>query len=82
MNLDLVRSNGLKVAVVFAYNLLVVFIFAASAKLDFRAGAVLAVGHVVGAEAGVRFSVKQGQEAIKKVVFVMIIASALSLFLR
>lgn len=82
MNLDLVRSNGLKVAVVFAYNLLVVFIFAASAKVDLRAGAVLAVGHVVGAEAGVRFSVKQGQEAIKKVVFVMIIASAISLFLR
>jgi uncharacterized membrane protein YfcA len=82
LHIDLVRGNGLKVAVIFLYNLLVVFIFAARSRVDFTAGAVLAIGHVIGAEGGVRFSVNRGQDAIKKVVFAMIIASGIALLLR
>ena len=82
LRIDLVRGNGLKVAVVFLYSLVVVVVFAARARVDYAYGAVLAVGHVIGAEAGVRFSVKRGQGAIKKVVFVMILVSGVSLFFR
>ena len=82
LRIDLVRGNGLKVAVVFLYSLVVVLVFAARARVDYAYGAVLALGHVVGAEAGVRFSVKRGQGAIKKVVFAMIVVSCVSLFFR
>jgi uncharacterized membrane protein YfcA len=82
LKIDLVRANGLKVAVIFFYSIIVVLVFAARAHVDYVSGAVLAVGHVIGAEAGVRFAVRGGQQAIKKVLFVMIVASALSLLLR
>lgn len=82
LRIDLVRGNGLKVAVVFLYSLVVVVVFAARARVDYAYGAVLALGHVIGAEAGVRFSVKRGQGAIKTVVFVMIVISGVSLFFR
>ncbi len=82
LQIDLVRGNALKVALIFLYSLVVVAIFATRSKVDYTSGAILAVGHVVGAHAGVRFSVKSGQGAIKKVVFVMIIASGVSLFFR
>lgn len=82
LRIDLVRGNGLKVAVVFLYSLVVVVVFAARARVDYSYGAVLALGHVIGAEAGVRFSIKRGQGAIKKVVFVMIVVSGVSLFFR
>ncbi|MFT3923426.1 MAG: sulfite exporter TauE/SafE family protein [Myxococcales bacterium] len=82
LRIDLVRGNGLKVAVVFVYSVVVVLVFAARSRVDYAYGALLALGQVVGAEAGVRFSVKRGQGAIKKVVFVMIIVSGVSLFFR
>jgi uncharacterized membrane protein YfcA len=82
LRIDLVRGNGLKVAVVFLYSIAVVLIFAARSRVDYASGAVLAVGHIIGAEAGVRFSVQRGQGAIKKVVFVMILISAVSLYFR
>ncbi len=82
LRIDLVRGNALKVSVIFLYSVLVVLVFAARARVDYAYGGVLALGHVVGAEAGVRFSVKRGQEAIRKVVFAMIVISGLSLFLR
>lgn len=82
LRIDLVRGNGLKVAVVFLYSLVVVAVFAARARVDYAYGAVLALGHVIGAEAGVRFSIQRGQGAIKKVVFVMILVSGVSLFFR
>lgn len=82
LHIDLVRGNALKVALIFLYSLVVVAIFATRSKVDYTSGAILAVGHVVGAHAGVRFSVKSGQGAIKKVVFVMVIVSGVSLFFR
>jgi uncharacterized membrane protein YfcA len=82
LRIDLVRGNALKTGVIFLYSLVVVLVFAARARVDYAHGALLALGQVVGAEAGVRFSVKRGQDAIRKVVFAMIVISGVSLFFR
>jgi uncharacterized membrane protein YfcA len=80
--IDLVRGNALKVAVVFAYTIVVVLVFAARAKVDWPSGAVLAVGNVIGAELGVRFAVRQGQTAMRNVLFVVILLAIASLLLK
>lgn len=82
LNIDLVRGNGLKVAVVFAYSLVVVLIFAARARVAIFSGSLLAVGQMVGAILGVRFSVKMGQEAVQRVLFVVIVLLALALLFK
>jgi uncharacterized protein len=80
--IDLVRGNALKVAVVFAYTIVVVLIFAARAKVDWTSGAVLAVGNVIGAELGVRFAVKQGDTALRNALFVVVVLCIASLLLQ
>ena len=80
--IDLVRGNGLKVAVVFAYSIVVVLVFAAQSKVAWSSGAVLAVGNVIGADLGVRFAVRQGQGAIRKVLFVVILVTCVALFFK
>jgi uncharacterized membrane protein YfcA len=80
--IDLVRGNGLKVAVIFAYSIVVVLVFAGRGKMDWSSGGVLAIGHVLGAEFGVRFAVRQGQAAIRKVLFVVILVTCVSLFFK
>ncbi len=79
LRIDLERGNALKVAAVLAYSGLVVLVFAARARIEWIAGCTLALGNVVGALLGVRFAVKRGQAAIKKVVFAMVVASCASL---
>ena len=80
--IDLVRGNGLKVAVVFVYSIVVVLVFAAQAKVEWWSGAVLAVGNTIGADLGVRFAVRQGQAAIRNVLFVDILCTCVALFVR
>lgn len=80
LRIDLVRGNGLKVAVIFLYSIVVVIIFAARARVDVATGVTLAVGNALGAELGVRFAVTRGQAAIKRVLFVAIVLSCIALF--
>jgi uncharacterized membrane protein YfcA len=80
--IDLVRGNALKVAVVFLYTIVVVLVFASRARVHWESGAVLAVGNVIGAELGVRFAVRQGQAAIRKVLFVVILGLCVVLLVR
>ncbi len=80
LRIDLVRGNGLKVAVIFLYSIVVVVIFAARARVDIVSGLTLAVGNALGAELGVRFAIKSGQTAIKRVLFVAIVLSCIALF--
>jgi uncharacterized membrane protein YfcA len=80
--IDLVRGNGLKVAVIFAYSIVVVLVFAVNAKVSWSTGGILAIGNVLGAEFGVRFAVRRGQDAIRKVLFVVILLTCVSLIWR
>jgi uncharacterized membrane protein YfcA len=82
LNIDLVRGNGLKVAVIFAYSLVVVLIFAARARVAIVSGSLLAFGQMLGAILGVRFTVRMGQAAVQKVLFVVIVLLALALLFK
>ncbi len=82
LRIDLVRGNGLKVAVIFLYSTVVVLIFAARARVDIATGLTLAIGNALGAELGVRFAIKSGQAAIKRVLFAAIVLSCIALIWR
>jgi uncharacterized membrane protein YfcA len=82
LKIDLVRGNGLKVAVIFLYSIIVVCIFAARARVAWTSGGVLALGQIVGALLGVRFAVTRGQAAVQKAVFVVIVLMALALLFK
>lgn len=82
LRIDLIRGNGLKVAVVFVYSIVVVLIFAARARIAWGSGAALALGQIGGALAGVRFSIRMGQEVVQRVLFVVIVLLALALLLK
>jgi uncharacterized membrane protein YfcA len=79
LRIDLVRGNALKVTVVLVYTSLVLLVFASRDRVHWPSGFALAGGHVVGALLGVRFAVRQGQEALKKIVFATIVLSCISL---
>jgi uncharacterized membrane protein YfcA len=80
LGLDLVRTNALKVAVVFLFTLVALAIFAFYGQVMWLHGLVLAVGNVCGALIGVRFAIKRGTAAIRWVIAVAVVASALKLF--
>jgi uncharacterized membrane protein YfcA len=82
LGIDLVRGNGLKVAVIFIYSLVVVAIFAASARVAVVSGGILAAGQMAGALLGVRFTVRMGQAAVQKVLFAVIVLVALALLFK
>lgn len=79
--LDLVRGNALKVVVVLALTPISLALFAWSGKVDWAAGAPLAVGNLLGALVGVRVSVLKGHAWIKRFVTVTIIGFAILLWL-
>jgi uncharacterized membrane protein YfcA len=82
LHIDLVRGNGLKVAVVFLSTMMAVPIFAARARVDWGSGAVLASGQVIGASLGVHFALTRGQAAIQRALFVVIVIMALALLFK
>jgi uncharacterized protein len=82
LHIDLVRGNGLKVAVIFLYSIVVVLVFTTHAKVAWTSGAALALGQMIGAALGVRFAITRGQQAIQKALFVVIVLMALALLLK
>lgn len=82
LHIDLVRGNGLKVAVIFAYSILAVLVFAARAQVAWLAGVSLAVGQMLGALWGVRTSLRMSQATLQKVVFWIVVAMAVALLFR
>jgi uncharacterized membrane protein YfcA len=81
LQIDLVRGNGLKVAVIFLYSIVVVLVFTTHAKVAWSSGGALAFGQVIGAALGVRFALTRGQQAIQKALFVVIVLMALALLI-
>jgi uncharacterized membrane protein YfcA len=82
LQIDLVRGNGLKVAVIFLYSIVVVLVFAARARIAWSSGGALAAGQVLGAMLGVRFAITRGQAALQKALFVIIVLMALALLFK
>jgi uncharacterized protein len=78
--LDLVRGNALKVLVVLLLTPISLAIFAWSGRVDWIVGLPLAAGHLLGALAGVRWTVLKGHVWIKRFLTVTVIAFAIKLW--
>ena len=73
---DLVRTNALKVVCTALFSIAALAVFAATDRVDWIPGAILAVGATLGAALSVRFALNVSQSVIKWAVFVMVCLTA------
>jgi uncharacterized membrane protein YfcA len=78
--LDLVRGNALKVTLVLAFTPFALLLFALDGLVDWRLGGVLAAGNLIGGQVGVHLTVLKGQDWIRRVVVVAVVAFAIRLW--
>ena len=77
--IDLVRTNAIKVFVIFFYTVVALGIFIAKDKVDWYLGPTLAVGNACGAWLGSHWAVEKGDKWIKVVLIVAVLAFAVRL---
>jgi len=77
--LDLVRANGVKAALILVYAGVAIVLFSFTGLLDWVAGLTLAAGQFFGSKAGVRLQVLRGQEWVRMVFILAIVAFSLQL---
>ena len=76
---DLVRSNAIKVFVIFFYTIIALAIFIIENKVDWLLGLSLAVGNATGAWIGSQWAADRGEKLIKIVLVVTMVAFAIRL---
>jgi uncharacterized membrane protein YfcA len=79
--LDLVRGNAVKLLVILATTCLSLGLFAWAGKVDWVAGAALAVGSLTGSLVGVRLTVLKGHAWVRGVVTAAIVVFAVKLWI-
>ena len=77
--LDLIRGNAIKAPLVFLFTLVTVVLFTYSGMINWGMGLALAAGQVLGATLGVRLQVLKGQEWVRHVLTLIILACAVRL---
>jgi len=73
---DLVRANGLKVAINFCFTLVAVPVFIAARQVAWGPALALAAGFAAGGEVGARLAVRGGERLIRPVLAAAVIALA------
>lgn len=79
-NLNLVKSNYVKVFSAIIYTAVSVIVFAFQGKIIWITGLILAIGHALGGWYASRWSVDKGEVWIKRIMIVSIIAMAIKLW--
>lgn len=77
--IDLVRTNAIKVFVIFFYTVVALGIFILKDKVNWYLGPTLAVGNACGAWLGSHWAVEKGDKWIKVVLIVAVLAFAIRL---
>lgn len=80
--LDLVRSNAIKVTMVLMCQLAALAVFSVAGSVDWTAGLTLAIGSASGAAIAVRLQVRKGSEWVRRIVLVLLATFALILVLQ
>ncbi|MCB9540277.1 MAG: sulfite exporter TauE/SafE family protein [Myxococcales bacterium] len=75
LSLDVVRANAVKVALVCVYTVVVVAVFAGAGQVELRAGALLAVGGLVGSTLGARATIAKGAPLVRWMVTAALVAA-------
>ncbi|TSE06921.1 sulfite exporter TauE/SafE family protein [Aquimarina algiphila] len=79
--LSLVKSNAVKVLVVFIYTVGALAIFIYNQQIDYLYGIILAFGNATGGWIASRWSVKKGDGLVKVFLVIMVIAMAIKLWI-
>ena len=79
-NFDLVRTNAIKLFVVFFYTISALVVFIQSGNVDWYFGLTLAVGNATGAWLGSHWAVDKGDKWIRFILVVTVVAFAIRLF--
>ncbi|MBL7858803.1 MAG: sulfite exporter TauE/SafE family protein [Cyclobacteriaceae bacterium] len=79
-NLNLVKSNYVKVFAAIVYTGISVAVFAYEGKIIWTTGLILAIGHALGGWYASRWSVDKGEVWIKRIMIVSVIAMAIKLW--
>lgn len=74
---DLVHANALKVVLTIFFTTVALSIFIWQGQVLWIAGAVLAVGNMIGAVIGVRFAINLSPLALKRILFIMTLTAVL-----
>jgi len=78
--LDLVRSNAIKVFVIFLFTVPALAVFAWHGEVNWLLGSALAVGNACGGRVASHMAIKKGHDWIRKFVSVVVVIFALKLF--
>ena len=76
----LVRTNAIKVFVIFFYTIIALIVFIKNGNVDWPLGLTLAIGNATGAWIGSHWAVAKGDKWIKVVLVVAVLALAIRLF--
>ncbi len=79
--LSLVKSNAVKVLVVFIYTIGALAVFIYNQQIDYLYGFVLALGNATGGWIASRWSVKKGDGLVKIFLVIMVTAMAIKLWI-
>ena len=80
--LDLVRGNGIKVAIVGLLTVLTLALFVTGTTIDWPKGVALGLGNMAGAVVGTRAAVLKGHAWLNNVIIVTVITFAVALWIR
>ena len=76
MGYDLVRANGVKVAIVLSLTIAALWVFVRNGQVRWDMGLVLAIGNVIGAWLGARVAVERGTVWVRRLLIVIVVFSA------
>jgi uncharacterized protein len=76
---NLVKANALKSLLVLIYTVFALVVFAVNIQVDWKLGLILSIGNMAGAWIAVKFTVKWGADAIRYMLLVVILLSAIKL---
>ena len=77
--LDLLTTNAVKVTIIALYTVFSLTIFLLHGCVDLKVGLVLAAGNIVGALMGTHFAISKGNRALRLVLAVVVIVSAVKM---
>ena len=78
--MSLIKTNATKVAVVFIYSSIALFIFAYNDAINWKMGFLMALGTSLGAWITSRWSVKKGDRIIRYAMLFTILIMAIKLW--
>ncbi|MDD3877726.1 MAG: sulfite exporter TauE/SafE family protein [Bacteroidales bacterium] len=79
LDVDLIRSNAIKVFINLIFTPFALFVFIINNQVDYSAGLILAIGNMAGAYIATKSAIKKGAPFVRWILLIVIISSAIKL---